>query len=169
MSKAAGVQPGKVEIQIRPAAVADLKVIVAVERSCFDDPWPTGDFKRLLDYPACLITIAELLDHSICGFSVSHYEAGDAQLFNLAVLPQFRKQGCAQLLVESVIRAAVIQECCRLHLEVRRSNLAAIALYEKMKFQEMNVIQKYYANGEEALTMMLQLPTRLENGDEKCI
>ena len=76
-----------------------------------------------------------------------------AQLANIAIAPQYRKQNKGSILLKHLIEIARAQECETMTLEVRKSNQAAIALYEKFGFSPINVVKRYYSDGEDAILM----------------
>ena len=87
----------------------------------------------------------------VAGFLVSRTLAeGETELLNLAVAPEFRRQGVARKLVESLLaglRGVV-------YLEVRESNLAARKFYNRMGFQEVSSRIGYYQEPPEAAIVM---------------
>lgn len=69
-------------------------------------------------------------------------------ILTLGVLPDWRRRGIAEVLLvecEEQLRMPVIK------LTVRRGNLPAIHLYEKMGYSQTDIWSKYYRNGEDGL------------------
>ena len=145
--------PGEQEITIRFAGKEDLERIHTIESSCFDDPWPAADFRWLHEQPLCDILVVESQAAGICGFSISRYSPPLAEIIDIAILPQVRRQGYAALLLEAATRQSVAHLCHTIFLEVRCSNQAAISLYERNGYTETGKIQKYYADGEDGLQL----------------
>lgn len=77
----------------------------------------------------------------------------EAQILDVVVHPDHRRQGYALQLVEHVIGVAVSHGCKTAVLEVRSSNAAAIALYTQTGFRQVHVRKRYYQDGESALLM----------------
>ena len=79
-------------------------------------------------------------------------------MMNIAVTPQYRRQGVAQALVEALVAHLKERENISLTLEVRVSNDPAIRLYTKMGFQQVGRRPRYYHNPrEDALILRKEL------------
>ena len=148
---------------IRQAIVQDLERIYTIESECFDDPWPREDFSWLLKQPLCDILVVESDAAGVCGFSISRYSPPVADIIDLAVLPALRRNGYAASLLQAVTRQSVAHHCYTLFLEVRCSNQAAISLYKKNGYTEIDRIQKYYADGEDGLLLRLLISETRES------
>ncbi len=87
----------------------------------------------------------------VAGFLVSRTIGGEeCELLNLAVAPEFRRQGIARGLL-----AALLAEAHRaVFLEVRESNKVARAFYKSMGFQEVTTRKGYYQSPPEAAIVM---------------
>jgi ribosomal-protein-alanine N-acetyltransferase len=97
-------------------------------------------------------------DHSglIVGFLLAWSVADELHLLELASHPEHRRRGFGRALLEALILHARQQQKRLLLLEVRRSNRAAIALYESSGFRHTGVRRGYYSDtGEDALEMRI--------------
>ena len=84
--------------------------------------------------------------------------AGTAEILNLVVAPPLRRRGLGTLLMEEALRRMVHAGAGRVWLEVRASNLPALALYRRMGFRETGRRLQYYQNpAEDALLLESQL------------
>ena len=82
----------------------------------------------------------------------------EAEILDLAVDPAYRRQGHAAFLLRNFLRYAAELTAKEVFLEVRRSNAAAIALYQKFGFEISGARPNYYRNPEEdALLMALAI------------
>ena len=68
----------------------------------------------------------------------------EAHLLNLSIVKSHQKQGLGRCLLEHMLRTAKNYRAANVFLEVRISNISAIALYEKLGFCEMAVRSAYY-------------------------
>ena len=73
----------------------------------------------------------------------------ESDVMNLAVHPDYRRQGIAEKLMEALEKGLRERESKSLTLEVRASNVSAIALYEKLGFQQVGLRKNYYRNPKE--------------------
>ncbi len=91
---------------------------------------------------------------------ISFYQVLDElEILNIAVLPQFRRQGLGEYLLTKTLQVAGKMGMNNAVLEVRTTNIAARALYERVGFECVGSRLKYYADtGEDALIYRLTLP-----------
>lgn len=84
--------------------------------------------------------------------------ADELHLLDMGTHPAARRKGHARALLDELLRVARAERKRLILLEVRRSNLPAIALYESVGFGTMNVRRGYYSDtGEDALEMRITL------------
>ena len=148
-----------VALDIRRLTYADLPQVIAIERRAFPTPWSLAMFVLELSKPGgqCLAVRREgaLTGYVIC----SRYEEV-WHIMNVAVDPTQLRQGIATALLDNLIGR--LGEDARMTLEVRPSNHAAIALYERFGFLAAGTRRRYYQdNGEDAL-IMWRTPATLE-------
>lgn len=94
---------------------------------------------------------------SVLAFVLSWWTAGQAEVVDLATLPRARRQGHARKLMQQVIETARAAPGTHVWLEVRRGNHPAVRLYETLGFGVSRTRRGYYADGEDALEMVLEL------------
>ncbi len=138
---------------VRRLAYSDLPAVIAIERRSFPTPWSLAMFVLELSKPSgiCLAATAgdELLGYLVC----SRYDQV-WHLMNVAVAPERRRTGVASNLIARLVEAG--GGALPFTLEVRVSNRAAIAMYERLGFRSAGVRPRYYQdNGEDALIMWL--------------
>jgi ribosomal-protein-alanine N-acetyltransferase len=141
------------ETALRRLAYSDLPAVVAIERRSFPTPWSLAMFVLELSKPSgiCLAATAgdELLGYLVC----SRYDRV-WHLMNVAVAPERRRGGVASRLISQLVEEG--GGALPFTLEVRVSNRAAIAMYERLGFRSAGVRPRYYQdNGEDALIMWL--------------
>jgi tRNA threonylcarbamoyladenosine biosynthesis protein TsaB len=91
------------------------------------------------------------------GFIIGRYAADEAEILNLAVSSDSRRQGHAKALVQRLLVAFCEESAVRVFLEVRESNSAAIALYEKLGFRRVGQRQGYYREPAESALVYSKL------------
>ena len=76
------------------------------------------------------------------------------EILNIAVYPKWRGLGLATALLTQVLREAIKKGIKKCFLEVRRSNLPALHLYNRAGFLQVGLRRHYYPTGEDALVMV---------------
>ena len=127
---------------------AHIAQVAALEKLCFSDPWSENSIGSELNNKLSLWLVA-LDGENLAGYIGSQSVCGESDMMNVAVSPDYRRQGIGEKLVEELalqLKAAG-NEC--LTLEVRVSNAPAIALYEKLGFAQVGRRPNYYRNPKE--------------------
>lgn len=142
------------QYRFRPMTEADLDAIMAIEPHIYSHPWTRGNFVDSLasGYSAWVL----LDDAKIIGYSLMMLVLDEAHLLNLSIAKAYQKRGLGRLLLEHMIASARQHGAANMFLEVRPSNISAIALYENIGFNEMAIRRGYYPahNGREDAVLM---------------
>lgn len=125
----------------------------AVESICFSDGWSLKVYEETLRLPFAYYYAAEL-DGQIIGTIGLQILGGDGEISNVAVLPQYRKQGIASDLLAAALQYGQQIGTRDFTLEVRAGNTAAIALYERYGFVTEGVRRDFYTNPHEDALIM---------------
>jgi ribosomal-protein-alanine N-acetyltransferase len=143
--------------RIRPAALADAEALAPLERRCFSDPWSVAAFEELLPLSYIVGLVAEQ-DGAISGYLIAREIAGEAEILNLAVVPEIRRAGLGRRLLAAALDQLRSRGAERVWLEVRESNAPAQALYARHGFTTAGRRKRYYrAPIEDALVLSLDL------------
>jgi ribosomal-protein-alanine N-acetyltransferase len=136
---------------------ADIENVIAIERASFQFPWSTRFFLDELQVDCARSILAEV-EGRIVGYVLFWFLPKEVDIHNIAVHPNFRRQGIGRLLLEQVVAAARRQDRVRVTLDVRFSNAPAQNLYRSFGFVTRGVRKGYYSdNGEDAVVMALEL------------
>ena len=122
--------------------------IAELEKLCFNDPWSYNSIASELDNKLSLWLVAEV-DDRVVGYVGSQTVLGETDMMNIAIHPDFRRQGIATFLISGLIDALSKQGSHSLMLEVRISNIAAISVYTRLGFAEVGRRKNYYRNPKE--------------------
>ena len=139
-------------MEIRAWAKEDISKIAALERECFSDPWTEESLQQGFSQPIFYGTLIEE-QGEIVGYACQTVLFEDAEIAIVAVAPAHRKRGLGKVLMNAMQEQAIGLGAEQTFLEVRVSNLAALALYRGFGFKDVRVRKRYYADGEDALVM----------------
>ena len=145
----------------RPLVPADLAYVAALEAQIHAAPWTLGNFRDAL--AAGYSTRVAEREGRIVAYGVLMLAPGEAQILNVSVVPDARRDGLGRALVNQFIDDARRLGAEQCFLEVRVSNIAAIALYESTGFTRIARRSGYYPPmgpgipREDALVMRLAL------------
>jgi ribosomal-protein-alanine N-acetyltransferase len=143
-----------------PMTPADLDRVAAIECEAYDFPWSRRNFQDSLEYGYRAIC-ARSAAGTVLGYSVMMPVVDEMHLLNLCVAPAMQRQGLGLLLLHDALDASVRASMQGMLLEVRPSNHAAIALYDRHGFAVIGRRRGYYAarhGREDALVMRLTFP-----------
>lgn len=138
---------------IKKLTVEHAEAINRVDISSFTKPWSIDTVKTLLNSDsACVFGAFD--GEQLIGYIALEWVLDEGSLTNLAVMPEYRRQGIAEALVHELLSNASSLKLQFVTLEVRVSNLPAIGLYQKLSFQQVGKRPAYYsAPCEDALLM----------------
>ena len=130
---------------MKPQHVAQVALL---EKLCFSDPWSERSIASELENPLSLWLVAEEGDR-VTGYIGSQTVMEESDMMNVAVHPNHRNRGIATNLITSLLEQLHQKGSHSLSLEVRLSNTPAVALYEKLGFQQVGRRPNYYRNPKE--------------------
>ena len=140
-------------MKIVPMEECHIAGISEVERQCFREPWSSDALREELGRG---IFLAAVEGGVVAGYVGCQTVLDEGYVTNVAVLPAFRRQGIAGALIAELLRRA--EGLSFVTLEVRASNAAAIALYEKYGFEPVGTRRGFYRQPvEDALLMTRRL------------
>lgn len=142
---------------LRPCVLSDLPAVLSIEQASSPSPWKGEFFLSELHKQYARVLIAEL-QGQVIGYLCCWFVADEVQILNLAVHPGYRRHGVGRVLLQAVLTEARRAGVRCVSLEVRRSNMPARALYEKLHFRQVAVRPRYYEDGEDALLLVCDLP-----------
>ena len=141
-----------------PESTADLDAIVALETQAFTNPWPRETLVwELRNSDVTRIYLLRSDAGAVVAFAVCWVVFDELHINTLAVAPDERRKGVATLLLEHVLAEGSKEGARKATLEVRASNAAALALYERLGFRVTATRPRYYTNpDEDALILWLE-------------
>ena len=128
----------------------DIQDIVELEAVSFTNPWPREMLAReLAESTVARLYAARTAEGRLVGFCLCWLIVDELHINTIAVAPAARRRGLARRLVRRVLADAAAAGARRATLEVRRSNTAAIALYQQLGFSVCAVRPRYYTKPDE--------------------
>ncbi len=144
--------------EIVPMGNDTVRQVADIEAECFTSPWSYEAFFRELSNPNARTWVAVSEDGTAVGFLNAYFVLDEASLNNIAVSAAWRRQGIGRALIETAIGYCRQNGMVSFILEVRKSNLPAITLYEKLGFRKVGERRNFYTlPDEDALLMTKKL------------
>ena len=141
-------------LRLRRLELGDLDAIERIERVSYPTPWSRSMFATELAKPSSLSLGAIDETDTLVGYLVLSRYVDAWHVMNVAVAPEWRRKGVASALLRRLLDETEDDVPRGYTLEVRVSNVGAIALYERFGFKAKGVRRGYYTdNREDALIM----------------
>ena len=150
---------------VRAMSVSDLSEVLAIEQSIYEFPWPRKAFEHCVrrGYHCALVCEDGLCENGlcedgvceggqsdywqeeqVCGYAIMDMLPGRAHICNVSVKETRQGQGIGRFLMRGLLGFASQKGAAHAYLEVRPSNYAARAFYERLGFQQAGVRRDYY-------------------------
>lgn len=146
---------------LRKMTMSDISTVHAIETRVAIGPWSEKLFADCINVGyECWVLVD---DQQVMGYGILSYGPHEAHILQLAIDPDYHRQGLGQKLLQHLLSMAKLHGSEEIFLEVRQSNQAAINLYKKYNFVEVGVRKDYYPaddygqTKEDAITMALPL------------
>ena len=151
-------------VSIEKVAAEDVPRIKRIEIESALSGWSENDYRKELEREDSLFYLAKFHE-VIAGFALARlitiYDIDDREsqieIYNIAVSKEFRRHQIASKMLSKIISEAERIKASEIHLEVRNSNKAAIALYRKCGFEVSGTRKNFYGNPTEDALLMCRL------------
>jgi len=128
--------------------------VVKIEETSFPTPWSRQAFTHEVLHNSFAQYIVALRGEQVVGYAGVWIIMDEAHITNVAVHPDFRRQGLGRGLMLEMMRLSIYSGANRMTLEVRPSNTVARSLYQSLGFCERGLRRRYYKEtGEDAIIM----------------
>ena len=153
--------------KVRKFTMGDLQSVTHINYVCLPENYTNYFFIELYQrFPETFMVAEENGD--VIGYIMCRIEVGlssfgfgglmkKGHIVSVAVLPQYRRKGVGEALINEAIKGMQLYNAKQCFLEVRVTNAAAISLYKKLGFEVTRTIHGYYADGEDAYLMSKKL------------
>ena len=143
-------------MKVLPLERKDLEFLALSKEKGFNDGYSLEELTRSFENGSLKGFIAYMENQAV-GYILYTLTDFDLDIDSVFVLDAFRKKGIGKKLVLEVLSMATKKGLEKVFLEVRKSNIPAISLYQSQGFIEFSVRKKYYFDGEDAICMQKEL------------
>ncbi|MGH1485408.1 MAG: ribosomal protein S18-alanine N-acetyltransferase [Cellvibrionaceae bacterium] len=128
-------------LSLQEMGLSDLSTILVIEEECHSHPWKEAHFISSIksSHQCSILKDAQ----NIVGYAITSTAADEAELLNITIAKPYQQQGLGKQLLEYLCQSFE-PSIGTLFLEVRESNVAAIALYDSLHFNEVGKRSNYY-------------------------
>ena len=162
-------------IVIREFAKDDIEDVMSINKSCLPENYPASFFLGLHAHAPKTFLVCEV-SGKIVGYIMCRIERGissfgrrpvkKGHIVSVAMIGSMRMKGYGTRIISKAIEEMIEYGASEFFLEVRKSNAAAIAVYEKLGFEAKRVLRGYYRDGEDAYLMVAE-HSEEEQSDEE--
>ncbi len=141
---------------IDPMQPADIDEAVIVEQAAYGDRWSRKDYEQELlqnKLAHYYVLRANRTPPGLIGLGGFWLMVDEIHISTIAIHPKMRQLGLGDWLLIHLLEQGITLGAKVATLEVRRSNRAALALYQKYHFEQVGERQRYYEDGEDALIL----------------
>ncbi len=142
-----------ITMDIVPMNDSHIRQIAELEKVSFSVPWSEDGLRSELANDTAHF-LAALSENKVLGYIGVHEICGEAYITNVAVLPEYRRLGIGETLIDAATRGAQMRNCEFISLEVRISNVPAIELYKKEGYNIVGQRKNFYSNPTEDAYIM---------------
>ena len=129
---------------IRRAEKQDVGGLCALERECFSSPWSEDAFIETMRSDGGVFFVCDCAGE-IVGYAGCVCAADECSITNVAVTALHRKRGISRELLDRLECEASDRGACTVFLEVRVSNVPAIAAYESRGYERCGTRRRFYS------------------------
>lgn len=141
---------------VRLMTEEDIDQVTEISSLSFSHSWSRKSYEQELQNSLAKYFVAEI-DNKVIGFVGTWLIVDESHITNVAVHPDYRKNGIASKLIDAMISYCKEHGCIAYTLEVRAGNIPAISLYKKHGFKQDGIRKGYYQdNNEDAILMWLR-------------
>ena len=143
---------------MRGMTPADVDEVLRIEMAVQAYPWTRSNFIDALQHG--YVCRVDEKDGVIRGYAILMPAIDEAELLNIGVAAAWQRKGLGRMILNDMLQTALAMKMSRVYLEVRPSNIVAMALYRCVGFSEVGVRRDYYQNengSEDALVLACDL------------
>lgn len=121
----------------------DLAEVAGIEQRAYSHPWTRGNFENSLKAGHFGLTLRDP-STALIGYAMLMPVVDEMHLLNITIDPTHQRQGYGRLMLAIALATSHAHRLHTMLLEVRPSNLGALALYVEAGFAEIGRRKGYY-------------------------
>jgi ribosomal-protein-alanine N-acetyltransferase len=146
--------PAELHVRIVPMRRRHLRSVIRIENQVYPRPWSIAVFHAEIGTKdGSRLYVVARVGPAVVGYAGLLYQLEDAHVTNIAVDPASHRHKLGTRLLLTLARQSRAAGARNMTLEVRVSNKAAQAMYQRFGFAPVGIRQKYYENIEDAIVM----------------
>ncbi len=127
-----------------------------LEKLCFSAPWSEDSLAILCKEGGVGYAAIGENDGTVLAYGGMLTVLDEGQITNIATHPEYRRRGLGEAVVRALIEYGEQNGINVISLEVRESNVGAIALYEKLGFEKVGIRKNFYSSPRENGIVMIK-------------
>ena len=139
---------------IRDMNLDDVAQVHRLEQQIFTSPWPKEAIENDILAKNTSISLVVELEEDVIGYFMADIIVNELHITNIAIVPEHRRKKISETILKRILSQSLYAGLDVAYLEVRRSNISAIGLYNKLGFTIVGERKKYYRDNEEDALLM---------------
>jgi ribosomal-protein-alanine N-acetyltransferase len=144
-------------LRLRPFSPSDIASVQRIVESSMKEEYPPSMFFEIHNHWRDGFIVSDFSGQTVGFVAPIRTEPRSARILVLAVLEPFRGQGIGSALLTAFTNECGLKGMSSVELEVRESNKAAIRFYTKHGYQAIDILPKFYKDGEAGIKMVRTL------------
>ena len=156
----------RISISFNKLSSIEIPSLLSIEERNSDYPWSQLQFTTSIENNKNLCYCLSL-DGKTIGYLIAMLAADTADILNIGIDPDFKRQGYGTGLLNHLIEELRKRNISEILLEVRAGNKSAIQFYKRQGFEEISVRKNYYtknsknqSQGEDGIIMSIKIPSK---------
>ncbi len=141
-------------VVITRMTAADIDDVLLIEGQSFPTPWSRHAFQREVGENIFARYYVARKEGQVLGYAGMWLVVDEAHVTNIAISPDYRRQGFGQVLMQYLIAQAAQEGATYMTLEVRRGNHPAQSMYRGLGFRPVGTRKGYYSDTNEDAIIM---------------
>jgi len=144
-------------LRLRPFSPSDIPRVTHIVENSMKEEYPASMFLEIHNRWGEGFIVSDFSGQTVGFIAAMRPAPRTARILVIAVLEQFRCQGIGSALIDAFTNECGLKGLSNIELEVRESNKQAIRFYMKHGYQVIDVLPRFYKDGEDGYKMWRSL------------